>query len=232
PAPGNTLKTLTGQLAYGATHNPLTFPNPAVEVKVDWLPATSLSPAFNCTTNPPAGVYTETIAGTCYALVALHFSSKLDPNWLWATFEPQNKTTNPNRCNPNLYVNCNDPWGSNPASSNGAATAPTPALVSLMTQAGLPKVFQNYRLVGTETVFVNGQNQPIQLGNSFTEFNAGVSPHQASCITCHHYASVARTSPPKSGPCCGTVHIGTPPALPSNLMPVDFSWMLPGMPAK
>jgi hypothetical protein len=233
PAPGFKLTTLTGQVAYGAKHNPITFPTPAVEVKADWLPAASINPSFNCTTNPPPGVYTETINGACYALAGVHISSKLAPNWLWATFEPQSKVTNPNRCNPNLYSPCIDPWGSNPATSTGPATAPTPALVSLMTAAGLSKVFQNYRLVGTETTFVTSGNKPIPLGNSFTEFNAQVLPHQASCITCHSYAGVVTS--PSLGPvsCCTfSVMVGTPPATPANTLKDDFSWILPFMPAK
>jgi hypothetical protein len=230
PAPGNTLTTLTGQVAYASGHNPITFPTAAVEVKADWLPATSITPSFNCTTNPPPGVYVETINGACYALVGVHISSKLAPNWLWATFEPQSKVTNPNRCNPKLYSNCNDPWGSNPATSTGTATAPTPALAQLMTAAGLPKVFQNYRLVGTQTTFVTSSNQPILLGNSFTEFNAEVLPQQASCITCHSYAGVWTTPSIASVGCCpASPPVGTPPNG-TTLIKDDFSWILSFMP--
>ena len=107
PSTGAWLTTLTGQVSY-ASSTAMTFPV-AVEVKADWSPAASLNNAFNCTTNPPAGVYVETISGACYALVGIHFSSKMLPNWLWATFEPQNTDTNPNRCNPKLYNSCNDP---------------------------------------------------------------------------------------------------------------------------
>jgi hypothetical protein len=233
PAPGNTLTTLAGQVVYGSAHNPITFPTAAVEVKADWLPASSIAPSFNCTTNPPPGVYVETINGACYALAGIHISSKLAPNWLWATFEPQSSVTNPNRCNPKLYSLCNDPWGSNPAASSGKATAPTQALVQLMTAAGLPKVFQNYRLTGTQTTFVTSGNKPIPLGNSFTEYNAEVLPQQASCITCHSYAGI--TTKPSVAPvsCCTfPVMVGTPPAQPPNTLKDDFSWMLPFMPAK
>jgi hypothetical protein len=160
----------------------------------------------------------------------VHISSKLAPNWLWATFEPQSKVTNPNRCNPKLYSNCNDPWGSNPATSTGTATAPTPALAQLMTAAGLPKVFQNYRLVGTQTTFVTSSNQPILLGNSFTEFNAEVLPQQASCITCHSYAGVWTTPSIASVGCCpASPPVGTPPNG-TTLIKDDFSWILSFMP--
>lgn len=234
PAPGNTLTTLTGQVAYGSTHNPITFPTAAVEVKADWLPASSVTPSFNCTTNPPPGVYVETINGACYALAGIHISSKLAPNWLWATFEPQSHVTNPNRCNPKLYSVCNDPWGSTPALSDGKPTAATQALVQLMTAAGLPKVFQNYRLVGTQTTFVTPTNKPvpIPLGNSFTEYNAEVLPHQASCITCHSYAGITKSPLAPVSCCTFPVMVGTPPPPSSNTLKDDFSWMLPFMPLK
>lgn len=233
PAPGNTLTTLAGQVAYASTHNPITFPTAAVEIKADWLPASSVTPSFNCTTKKPTGVYVETINGACYALAGIHISSKLAPNWLWATFEPQSHVTNPNRCNPKLYSVCNDPWGSSPAVSSGKSTAATKVLAQLMASAGLPPVFQNYRLVGVQTSFVTSGNKPIPLGNSFTEYNAEVLPQQASCITCHSYAGI--TTSPSVGPvsCCTfPVMVGTPPATPANTLKDDFSWMLPFMPPK
>jgi hypothetical protein len=236
PASGASLTTLTGQVAYAAS-NPIAFPNPAVEIKADWLPASSVGNAFNCTT-PPDGVYTETISGACYALVGIHVSSKLLPNWLWSTFEPQNTITNPNRCNPSLYNSCNDPWGSNPAASTGANTAPTADLTTLMTQANLPKAFLNYRLVAAQSAYVDSSNTAIQLGNSFVEFNAGVLPHQASCMTCHSYAMVSTKAQenPNFGNFPGTPPIGTPgqappPAGGGTWVPQDFSWMLGVMPA-
>ncbi|HMD69962.1 MAG TPA: hypothetical protein VKF41_01390 [Bryobacteraceae bacterium] len=238
PAAGATLTNLAGQVAY-ASSAAITFPVPAVEVKADWLPASSLSTAFDCTTNPPAGVYVETISGTCYALVGIHLSSKLLPNWLWATFEPQNTETNPNRCNPKLYDSCNDPWGSNPAASTGQATEPTAALTALMTQAGLPKQFLNYRLVAAQSAFVDTANKPVELGNSFVEFNAQVLPHQASCMTCHSYAlvSTAGQENPNFGNFPHTPPIGKPGKAPlpaqcgGAWVSQDFSWMLGILPA-
>lgn len=238
PAVGATLTNLAGQVAYAKT-TAIAFPTSSVEIKADWLPAASVNNSFNCTTSRPSGVYVETISGTCYALVGIHVSSKLMPNWLWATFEPQNAETNPNRCNPSLYNACNDPWGSNPATSSGAATEPTAALTALMTQAGLPKEFLNYRLVGAQTEYLDANNNPVQLGNSFVEFNAQVPPHQASCMTCHSYAMVSSNGQenPNFGNFPGTPAIGTPGQAPppsggGTWIPQDFSWMLGIMPAK
>lgn len=243
PSPNSALSTLSGQVAYAASQQSgvITFPTPAVEIKVDWLPADAIKPAFDCQSSPPSGVYTELIEGKCYALVGLHISSKLLPNWLWATFEPQNTSTNPNRCNPNLYNSCNDPWGSAPSTSTGAPTEQTADVKALMAAAKLPSAFSNYRLVAVQTDFVDTNKTPTQLGNSFVEFNAGVDVHQASCITCHAYAMLATSQPPAEnpnfgGPFPGGPFIGTPgpaTALPDGQkwLSQDFSWMLGIMPA-
>ena len=234
PTAGNSLVTLTGQVNYSnAGSVAIAFPTPSVEIKADWLPADALATPFTCA-NPPDGVYTETVDGKCYALVGIHISSKLLPNWLWATFEPQNITTNPNRCNPNLYDACTDPWGSDPATSTGQPTKATAALEALMTQAGLAKAFHNYRLVGAQSTYVDASNNPIQLGNSFVEFNAQVDVHQASCMTCHSYAMVATKAiaeNPNFGafpgdPAIGTPGVAPPPTGGGKWLSQDFSWML------
>jgi hypothetical protein len=239
PVAGATLTNLQSQVAFaGATG--VSFPTPSLEVKADWLPAASVNNAFDCAAKRPEGVYVETIDNACYALVGIHISSKLLPNWLWATFEPQNSVTNPNRCNPDLYNACNDPWGSDPAMSKGAATAPTAALADLMKRAGLAKELLNYRLVAAQTEFTDASGNAVQLGNSFTEFNAGVEPHQASCMTCHAYALVSTTGNenPNFGNFPGGPTIGKPGTAPlpaqggGTWVSQDFSWMLGIMPAK
>lgn len=238
-AAGVNLQTLTGQAAYIKAKGTLTFPTSAVELKIDWLPATSVTgtASFNCTNNKPKGVFVDVIDGKCYALVGMHISSKLYPNWLWATFEPQNSITNPNRCNPNLYSSCNDVWGSNPAVSTGKATAATKNLTNLMDQAGLPVEFRNYRLVGIQTTY-SDPNKTMKLGNSFVEYNASVPAQQASCVSCHSYAMMnTATNPPSENPNFGafpgTPPIGNPGKPPAgNWIKQDFSWLLGIMPAK
>lgn len=238
-AAGVNLQTLKGQAAYIKSKGKLTFPTSAVELKIDWLPATSVtgSASFNCTNNKPKGVFVDVIDGKCYALVGMHVSSKLYPNWLWATFEPQNSITNPNRCNPNLYSSCNDTWGSNPAVSTGKATAATKNLTNLMDQAGLPVEFRNYRLVGIQTTYSDPAGSK-KLGNSFVEYNASVPAQQASCVSCHSYAMMnTATNPPTENPNFGafpgTPPIGTPGKPPAgNWVQQDFSWLLGIMPPK
>ena len=87
-AAGTGYQVRSGQTAAAVAGKNIQFPTSAVEVKVDWIPASDYNPPFTCP-SPPQGVYTETIVATCYALAGIHISSKLLPNWLWATFEPQ-----------------------------------------------------------------------------------------------------------------------------------------------
>jgi hypothetical protein len=252
----NNLGSLQGQGQYigGLGGKSLQLPRDSIEVKADWIPVKYLKGAtptpFSCT-NPPPGVYTETISSVqgkktvsdCYALVGMHISSKLSPNWLWATFEPQSMVTNPNRCNPNLYSQCTDPWGSVPAVSTGQTTAASPALAALFKQAGLPAALQNYRLVGAITDFVDTEGNPRLLGNSFVEMSAGVPALQASCITCHAYAQInMATNPPVANPNVGPYPISPPGNTGTPLYPVvmpgagwqsvDFSYFLMFMPSK
>src|SRR3569623_115625 len=68
----NGLTTLTGQQTYGASRsNAITFPWSAIEVKADWVPTSSFAnPTFTCP-DPTNKLYTDTINGTCYALVGI-----------------------------------------------------------------------------------------------------------------------------------------------------------------
>lgn len=180
-----------GQTAAAQKGTDIEFPTPAIEVKVDWIPATDFSPQFSCT-QPPTGVHVESIDGVCYAMVGIHISSKLLKNWVWATFEPQSMLTNPLRCI--TFGACKDSWGSNPATSTGGAngfTDKTQALSSLMKQANLAPEFLNYRLDGVQIDFTNPDGTPTYLGNSIIEGeNVGLTAKQASCISCHSVSSV------------------------------------------
>lgn len=253
----NGLTTLTGQQTYGNAHGgAITFPWDAVEIKVDWVPTSSFNPTFQCP-DPTGTLYTETINGTCYAMVGLHISSKVLPNWLWATFEPNSSVTNPNRCDPNLYDTCSDPWGitsSTPYAKGQPVPPPSAPLQQAMTAAGLNKAFKNYYLTGVQTEFVSN-GQPVPLGSSFVEFNADVKPGQASCITCHRYAYFDGKQPTNQqgqpvpgpednfgGPPTGWSAVGyacNQPNPSDNCTPVvpnstsqDFSWMAGLMPYK
>ncbi|HWU88723.1 MAG TPA: hypothetical protein VN253_15760, partial [Kofleriaceae bacterium] len=237
----NGLLTSAGQGTFLEAGKTVAFPAAAVEVKADWVPASSFTNVTLDCSKPNPAIYQEMIDGTCYALTSIHLSSKLYPNWLWATFEPQYVATNPNRCKPNLYNACNDPWGSSPATSTGAPTQPTAALSALFRGAGaaLDPSFQNYRLVGVQTEYTDPAATHGVLGNSFTEFNADVPAGQASCITCHANALYdVQKAPngvnPNGGPFPGGASVGTPTPPPGpSWKPLDFSWFLGfGVPAQ
>ena len=241
----NGLTTLTGQQTYAKGQGgAITFPWDAIEVKADWVPTSSFNPTFQCP-DPTNSLYTETINGTCYALVGLHISSKVLPDWLWATFEPASAITNPNRCDPTLYDTCFDPWGTtSPVPYGKGKTVPqSPQLKQLMAAAGLNPAFNNYYLTGAQTLFVNAKGAPIPLGSSFVEFNAGVPPGQASCITCHKYAYYDGKpqspennfgGPPNGwqsvGYACTSNNKGNCTPVTPNSISQDFSWMLGLMP--
>jgi hypothetical protein len=243
----NGLITLSGQQAYGAKNgNAITFPWDAIEVKADWVPTSSYTGAnFSC---PDPNLYTQTLGGVCYALVGLHISSKALPDWVWATFEPASAITNPNRCDPALYNACFDPWGTTSSAPYGKGqTVPqSPQLQQLMAAAGINPVFKNYYLTGVQTKFVDGSGKPIPLGSSFVEFNAGVNPGQASCITCHKYAYFDGQNPgqgapeqnfggapagwPSVGYACNANQNGNCTPVAPNSTSQDFSWVLGLMP--
>jgi len=95
--------------------------------------------------------------------------------------------TNLNRC---VVLGCNDPWGSDPAKSDGDSTALTPELQALMKQANLAPEWFNYRLDGVQTDFGTDE-EPTLLGNSVIEgYNVGMNLKEASCITCHSLSSI------------------------------------------
>jgi hypothetical protein len=204
----------------GASDAAIQFPTPSVEIKADWIELASC-------VNPPAGVHVEQIGSTCFALAGMHLISKLKKNWIWATFEPQNLTTNPNRC---LVLGCYDPWGSSPPRSGGGPTGNTQlstSLANLMAQAGLANDWTNYRLDGVQTSFVGANGKPILLGNSIIEGeNAGVPLNQSSCISCHSLSSIEQNGTDgitllNSNP------VGRPEPLPSSSwIHRDFVWSL------
>jgi hypothetical protein len=242
------LTTLTGQQTYGSAHGgAITFPWSAVEIKVDWVPVSSFNnPTFSCP-DPTNSLYTETINGTCYAMVGFHISSKVLPDWIWATFEPKSNVTNPNRCDPNLYDTCFDPWGTTSSQPYGKGQSATqsPQLHQAMSAARLNQAFNNYFLTGVQTQFVSNGNA-VPLGSSFVEFNAGVLPGQASCITCHRYAYFDGQQPPQGQPednfggppsgwpaigyACNQNQNGNCTPVTANSTSQDFSWMLGLMP--
>jgi hypothetical protein len=215
----------TGQEQAAANRDNIEFPRPAVEVKVDWTLLNSLG--LDCNHLPDEftahPVHIETIHGNCFAMTGMHVMSKLIDKWIWATFEPQNSITNPNRCKD---LGCYDPFGSKPAKSNGRDTQLSRKLEQLMDAANLAPEWKNYRLDGVQTDYFS----PKLLQNSVIEGeNAGIPANRASCTTCHDLSSV------KSDGTDGLTllqalpadPVGFPQPLPSRAwIRRDFAWSL------
>ncbi len=202
------------------------FPPAALEVKVDWIPASDFNPPFKCS-DPPPGVRVETVDGKCYAMAGMHIASKLLNNWLWATFEPQSMVTNPLRCI--TFGPCYNSWGATPPSSKGGSDGLTqlrPELEKLMKQAHLAPEFLNYRLDGVQTDFTGPWGTATYLGNSVIEGeNVGMTINTASCITCHSVSSI------KTDGTDGITVLGPGPTGPQYQPPADwvardFVWSL------
>ncbi len=230
---GDGLWNRSGQIPAAASESGIEFPGPAIELKVDWIELASLG--YDCNNLPSSlqtGIHIETINGNCYALAGIGLMSKLLNNWIWATWEPQNSITNPNRCQ---VLGCSDDFGSNPLRTHGANTNLTPQLIALMDSANLAPEWRNYRLDGVQVRFVDADGKPTLLGNSITEAeNAGIPLKQSSCISCHAVSSIENDSTDgitllNSNP------VGKPQLLPSRAWSRrDFVWSLseacPGSP--
>jgi hypothetical protein len=226
---GTNLWNRSGQATAAANGDNIQFPRPAMEIKADWIQLSSIG--FDCNNLPPGftdSIHVETINGNCFALAGMHLISKLLDQWIWATFEPQNLTTNPNRCK---VLGCTDPFGSRPVNTHGEFTRLSQKLAQLMDAANLAPEWRNYRLDGVQTDFL----VPRLLGSSIIEGeNAGVPLTQSSCITCHAVSSVKNDGTDgitllNSNP------VGPPVPLPSKKwIRRDFVWSLseacPGSP--
>lgn len=162
-----------GQLRVLDTAVKVEFPAATKEVKAKW----------RLISEAERGRYhtlTVTLAdGTrrLYGLTALHVVTKDLPSWFWATFEHVD--------NPQLPGN--DGWQAPSRDSFACGTA-NRACNRAPPGVGLEgTVWQNYRLRGTLTTFVDPQGRPSSLANS--ELEAGMQP-TASCITCHSRAGI------------------------------------------
>ena len=177
----NKLQTKAGLRAAFAAGQPITFPIDSIEVKANWRPVGNRS---------PSEYYIATASDNKrYALVSMHIISKKMPNWTWATFEQKD---NLGRCD---FIGCHDHFGAvvadvDPHSSPDGRYDPcvkSPALKKLFSDAGMPGLWENYCLKGTQIDFTSATGVPTHLGNSVTE-SGFVST--SSCMTCHSRAAV------------------------------------------
>ncbi len=225
---GTNLWNRGGQQDLAAAAADIIFPRASVEIKADWVDLSSIG--FDCGKLPPGfrdSIHVETIDGNCFALAGMHLISKLLDNWVWATFEAQNLTTNPSRCK---VLGCSDSFGSVPSQSKGSFTKLTPKLAKLMEAARLAPEWSNYRLDGVQTIFVGQGWKPTLLGNSVIEGeNAGVPLKESSCISCHAVSSVKSDGTDGIKFLRNINPVGDPEPLPSSeWIRRDFVWSLSG----
>lgn len=188
----NKLFTKAGLRAAFAAGRAISFPTDSIEVKANWVTLGSLNPSL---------YYVNTASdGKKYALLSMHIISKLVPNWTWATFEHKD---NLGRCD---YIGCRDNFGAvvqyvepHQASAPGRRYDPcvkTPAVKKIFSDAGMPSLWENYCLKGSQVDFVTATGLPTRLGNSVTESGFDDT---SSCITCHSRAAVNSTGQRTTG---------------------------------
>jgi hypothetical protein len=200
---GHKLNTIAGIAAAYASSFKVEMPPESIAIKADWIPLFALLqwiPELGDMGNIRKLYYTATVKNVEYAVVAIHVSSRQNPNWVWGTFEHQ---MNPGRCD---YIGCSDSFGAqnpsvpaNKANVNAqyGACLKTPQLLKMMAKANLSPVWTNYCLKATEVDYTAADGTPYVLGNSVIEGIVGNGTVAASsCISCHAYASYGPTGAP------------------------------------
>jgi hypothetical protein len=168
------LYNLDGQLRMVAASRPVDFPPASTEIKASWRPIRPDERARYHTLEVRFADGTQRL----YGLTALHIVSKDAPQWFWATFEHVENPTRPDT----------DGWqlpSSDRFSCRGENADCNRAPVGIGLEG---TVWENYRLRGTLTRFVDTANRPLLLANS--ELEAGMQ-RSSSCISCHARSSLA-----------------------------------------
>ena len=189
----NELYNLDGQLRLIASGRTVSFPSAAIEIKAKWRPIRDDERARYHTLTVRFADGTQRL----YGLTALHIVSKALPQWFWATFEHVDNPTLPG--SEGWQLPSRDRFACTTADAsdddavvgdNAVARAASNAGASNRAPGGIGlegTVWQNYRLRGTLTRFVDDGNRPLLLANS--ELEAGMQ-QTSSCITCHARSSL------------------------------------------
>lgn len=204
-----------GLAEFFASGEQVVFPIDSIEVKANWQAIAEKDKAqyhWN---------YSDD--GQLIGLVAMHISSKVIPNWLWATFE---HVTNPGRCD---LLGCYDCYGSIPEITPASTTAfggqypagtLTPALLQNYRDAGYKDAWldewKNYRLKGSMVNYTDSYGNPNLLGNSVTESGFVAT---SSCIACHSRAAVTAQGS-KAFPLFGEL----PSAVATQAIPAEYGY--------
>ena len=192
----NNLNTRTGLAAAYKKSVNVEMPPESIAIKADWVPLQFLLqwiPRLGDVGTIRKLYFTATVSSVEYALVAMHVSSRRNPNWVWGTFEHQ---MNPGRCD---AIGCFDSFGAQipavppnttAANTQYGACPKTQQLKTLMAGAKLSPVWENYCLKSTQVDYTAPDGTPYVLGNSVIEGIVGNGTVAASsCISCHAYAS-------------------------------------------
>ncbi len=207
----NNLWYQEGIADYVKTGKEIVFPIDSIEVKGNWkLIKENEKKDYH---------WNYTTKGQLIGLVAMHISSKVIPNWLWATFE---HVDNPGRCD---LLGCYDCYGvTNPVTQPNAKTFGSvypeeplsSALLKQYDKSGFNgtwlKEWKNYRLKGSMINFTDSYGNASLLGNSVTESGFVAT---SSCMGCHSRAAVTSAGQkafPFFGELPSTAAIGNIPA--------------------
>ena len=172
----NGLYSVEGQERWFYSGRQLTFPVDSMEVKAVWRPISeSERDIYHWAT------VTDADSGErhLYGLTALHVTSKVLPNWFWATFE--------HRDNPFRDGIHDEGWLIPSRDSVACPEAPHDCNRAPDGFGLEGTVWENYRLRGTQVDFTDKYGRPVLLANS--ELETGFQ-RSASCMTCHGRATI------------------------------------------
>lgn len=153
----------------------LEFPLGAKSVKAYWVKITEAQ--------KPRYHWHETVRNgqkIIYGLSAFHISSKDNPTWFWATFEHVDNEQVWPGIHPQAFLT----WVDVPSVDRAACPPTNLACNKIPTGFGLEGTkWENYRLRGTQTDWVDNRGKPIVLTNSVIEYP--FDQKTMSCVTCH-----------------------------------------------
>ncbi len=191
------LYCLDQQVKFYQQRRPVSFPSGAQQVKAKWRRIGEQERSRYHTVEVTFADGTTKL----YGLIALHIASKDLPTWFWATFE---HVDNAKAAAGETVADSERVAGGEATAGGGTAASgegwqlpshdtfacgDEPADCNRAPRGmGLEgTVWQNYRLRGTLTRFVDSQGQPRLLGNSALETGMQSS---ASCMTCHARSAI------------------------------------------
>lgn len=206
-----------GVLQQAAKPGGIRFPQEAVTVKARWRYITPAEkPRFHWAEYELKG--TNVLVG----LTALHVTSKVIPNWHWATFEQVD--------NPGLgdFIGLVDTFGlipprlyPNPTPNQGYRGGRlNDAVLGLMREKRLGPEWTFYRLKGSQIDFTDSTGRATLLGNSITEAGFVAT---SSCMTCHARSSANLVQTSSGDQKWGTLSVFDPDGQSFN-GPVNPDW--------